>query len=702
MRRYLQGVIAVVLGSSLTLAEGAAGAPGWSYQLIDEFPSPGGGFCSFAINDSNQVAYVRSNGPLLEVVLWDAGVRTVVYSPATAADPTPICSTPATAAAAANVGLRDDGLITFEVDTGTGRALALARVGSGVVGVIPELNPSDTLGPDMNDAGNIAAFNAITENLRITNGTAAQGLVIPQTGALTVAVPAITPASQAVFLTRFGNSGSERTIVLYDPNAPGGNQLKSANLTALGLVGLQPRPAQPSVNEHGIAAAVTQALGGGLPTQVFAIDMFAASPSLLNVFTAPAAPFTGVQGFASINKFNQIAFGATGAGVGAILLGDVAGSAPIPVLAANETIAFGTRSFNGLANPAVTPRSNGDSGAIVISGGSWQGIFPTPDIVPLILATPDPGVTPGDPVQPDPISPPGGIGWRFRGCTGIWCNPGFPARGYYDPPVAAGYEFATDGVHPNFTSVLLPAPLPGGDEDFTLEFNGQAFPLSAGVSFDIAAQVPGGVDSFRITGIDLTEALDPTDPFAFVTGLKFAAQPGPTDEFTMIPLIENTDDTDQDGVIESQDNCPLAANPNQEDGDADGFGDVCDNCAAIANANQLDGDADTVGDVCDNCAFAANVSQSDLGGIGAASPPNGRGDACECGDVSGDGRVTSGDAIQITRSLLVPPTATLARPLLCNVGGSAACSTADATIITRALLVPPTSQVSEVCSPALP
>lgn len=49
-------------------------------------------------------------------------------------------------------------------------------------------------------------------------------------------------------------------------------------------------------------------------------------------------------------------------------------------------------------------------------------------------------------------------------------------------------------------------------------------------------------------------------------------------------------DTDNDGVIDDDDNCPDAPNPNQEDCDNDGFGDICD----------LECDRDTNGDgVCD-------------------------------------------------------------------------------------------------------
>jgi hypothetical protein len=116
-----------------------------------------------------------------------------------------------------------------------------------------------------------------------------------------------------------------------------------------------------------------------------------------------------------------------------------------------------------------------------------------------------------------------------------------------------------------------------------------------------------------------------------------------------------------------------------------------------------DDDGDGFPDVSDNCPHEPNPTQSDVGGIGAFAGPDGIGDECQCGDVNGDGRVLTNDATFIQRSLLAVPTATLAKPQLCDVGGSPAgiCNTVDATIIKRALLATPTLTVQQVCSPAL-
>lgn len=103
------------------------------------------------------------------------------------------------------------------------------------------------------------------------------------------------------------------------------------------------------------------------------------------------------------------------------------------------------------------------------------------------------------------------------------------------------------------------------------------------------------------------------------------------------PLQE---DTDADGVGDSCDNCYLVDNPGQEDGDGDGVGDDCDNCLTEPNPSQDDADSDGFGDACDNCPDVANPDQIDSNGDGV-------GDACCCVDIRGNVNDSPGQEINI-------------------------------------------------------
>lgn len=109
---------------------------------------------------------------------------------------------------------------------------------------------------------------------------------------------------------------------------------------------------------------------------------------------------------------------------------------------------------------------------------------------------------------------------------------------FVDPVIAIGYEYMVDPGSPNFRSVLLPSV---GDNLFNLALwagSGwlyEALPLTAGSEYFFAA---GGVDRFRIDGIEVSAGLDPTNPLAFVTGLTFVD--AGTVSMTMTPVTFDT------------------------------------------------------------------------------------------------------------------------------------------------------------------
>ena len=106
---------------------------------------------------------------------------------------------------------------------------------------------------------------------------------------------------------------------------------------------------------------------------------------------------------------------------------------------------------------------------------------------------------------------------------------------FIDPDVATGYTYTIETPDQFFTSVLLPEGL--GDGLYTIEvwdgtqYVTEVLNAEGGTVYSFGS----AVTLFRVTGIEPEANLDPTDPYAFVTGLTFASTG--TTSMSQIPII---------------------------------------------------------------------------------------------------------------------------------------------------------------------
>jgi hypothetical protein len=108
---------------------------------------------------------------------------------------------------------------------------------------------------------------------------------------------------------------------------------------------------------------------------------------------------------------------------------------------------------------------------------------------------------------------------------------------FIDPQVAEGYDYRIGAGNPDFQSVELPTGVGDGLYDlYTFDSRGnpvlKVHDFAGGTVFDFG---PGGVDAFRVLGIEDSALIDPTNVTAFVTGLTFSG----AGEFsgTQTPLV---------------------------------------------------------------------------------------------------------------------------------------------------------------------
>ncbi len=119
---------------------------------------------------------------------------------------------------------------------------------------------------------------------------------------------------------------------------------------------------------------------------------------------------------------------------------------------------------------------------------------------------------------------------------------------FIDPVIAVGYDYVVNSG-PNIQTVMLPT-IAGDDGVYNLlGFDGTDFTIDLGelLAGDLFDFGPGGVDRFRVVGIDAGALLDPLNPVAFVTALTFVD--GGQVNLTQTPLTVDTESVPEPSSI---------------------------------------------------------------------------------------------------------------------------------------------------------
>lgn len=116
----------------------------------------------------------------------------------------------------------------------------------------------------------------------------------------------------------------------------------------------------------------------------------------------------------------------------------------------------------------------------------------------------------------------------------------------------------------------------------------------------------------------------------------------------------------------------------------------------------VDTDRDGIANQFDNCPFVANANQADNGGLGFGTTADGIGNACQCGDVTGEGQVNDTDASFIKRFALGLAAPLFVVPNHCDVTGDGKCNGTDATLVRHAAAGRVNPLFGQNCRNALP
>jgi gliding motility-associated-like protein len=223
---------------------------------------------------------------------------------------------------------------------------------------------------------------------------------------------------------------------------------------------------------------------------------------------------------------------------------------------------------------------------------------------------------------------------------------------------ASNYVLTNAGTYSDTSGIINKIPLQIKANDATKVYDGNPYSGGNGVVYS------GFITGEGIAQLSGALSYSGSSQGAIASG-TYVIQPGgfTADNYTLSyvngSLIIEAGDTDGDGILDINDNCPTVANVDQADLDADGLGDVCDadkdgdgfsntyeiacgtdpmdalsfpsdiDADGIPDCVDPDRDGDGILDVNDNCVTTPNTDQADY-------DSDGLGDVCDS-DIDGDG-----------------------------------------------------------------
>ncbi len=379
---------------------------------------------------------------------------------------------------------------------------------------IPNFNTISPSRIAFNDAGeaaaSVTATNGLQQIVRFPSGGGSPEVMHESSGSATgifnVEGIDINNAGQVVFIgTELGNPDPRLTTTtgVYVTDGTTTDRVVTADgFTIFG---------RPTINDNGdVAAPVIDGTDAGYILQE--AGGATATPTIVGAFNTSGASVSSLN----LNDYGQVAYEYENSIFvdGELILapGDrldgVAGeiTTSFPHLSLDLRPSYGLNNLGQVAIGAgITPDNPPNVGLPY-------------DTSAIVRYNPD-GATPDNPLLPFASTPEGENDIALNIFNGL----GVEAPIWVDPIVATGFTYTQGLGGENFASLTLPGVMPLTQSVFDLSFDytGGSFfgSIAAGEMFDFLAYDVLGISSFTISGIDVAEAVDPTDPF--VVGLTF-------------------------------------------------------------------------------------------------------------------------------------------------------------------------------------